>query len=106
MFPEAAAIYMMMKVKFENLEIPYIKQKTQIEREYKYQHEADKRELKEDYEKSKLPESGFMLRSEYEERSLSKDKNTVEIGEAQSPKDSGMKYLRQQTSPCTRPAKA
>lgn len=93
MFPEAAAIYMMMKVKFENLEIPYIKQKTQIEREYKYQHEADKRELKEDYEKSKLPESGFMLRSEYEERSLSKDKNTVEIGEAQSPKDSGMKYV-------------
>ncbi len=94
MFSETAAgLYMMLKTKFQNTEIPYLREKPPIAKEYEYQHKADKKELKEEYEKSKMPESGFMLRSEYEERSLSKDKNTVEIEPAKVPEEYGMKYV-------------
>ncbi len=89
----AAGLYMMMKMKIQNTEIPYLREKPPIAKEYEYQHKADKEELKEEYEKSKMPESGFMLRSEYEERSLSKDKNTVEVKPAQVPEEYGMKYV-------------
>ncbi len=89
----AAGLYMMMKMKFQNTEIPYLREKPPISKEYEYQQKADEKELKEEYEKSKMPESGFMLRSEYEEKSLSKDKNTVEIEPAQTPKEYGMKYV-------------
>ena len=62
-------------------------------KEYKRQLKIDKQEIKEDYEKSKLPESGFMLRSEYEERSKSVDKNKVEVPPIEKPTDAGMKYV-------------
>ncbi len=94
MFSETAAgFYMMMKVKLQNTEIPFLREKPPVAKEYEYQHKADKKEVKEEYEKSKMPESGFMLRSEYEERSLSKDKNTIEVEPAQTPKEYGMKYV-------------
>lgn len=94
MLPETAAgLYMMMKLKMQNVEIPVLREKPAIEKQYEYQHKADRRELKEEYEKAKMPESGFMLRSEYEERSLSKDKNTVDIEPAQIPSEAGMKYV-------------
>lgn len=94
MLPETAAgLYMMMKLKMQNVEIPVLREKPAIEKQYEYQHKADQREIKEEYEKAKMPESGFMLRSEYEERSLSKDKNTVDIEPAQIPSEAGMKYV-------------
>ena len=93
MLSELAGLYMMMKVKLSNIEIPFIRENPPAVKEYEYQQKADKQELKEEYEKSKIPESGFMLRSEYEEKSLSKDKNTIEIEPAQVPKEYGMKYV-------------
>lgn len=94
MFPECAAgLYMMMKVKFHDAEIPYVKQQTAQEKQLEYQYKADKKEQKAEYEKSRLPESGYMLRSEYEERSKSIDKNKVEIKPAQTPTEAGMKYV-------------
>ena len=93
MLSELAGLYMMMKVKLSNIEIPFIRENPPAVKEYKHQQKADKQELKEEYEKSKIPESGFMLRSEYEEKSLSKDKNTIEIEPAQVPKEYGMKYV-------------
>ena len=94
MIPECAAgLYLMMKVKFNDAEIPYIKQQSAQERILEREHKAKKEELKETFEKSKLPESGYMLRSEYEARTLSKDKMLVEIDEAKTPTESGMKYV-------------
>lgn len=94
MFPECAAgLYMMMKLKFHDAEIPYIKQQSAIEKQLEHEHKAHKQELKEMFEKSKMPESGYMLRSEYEARSMSKDKMRVDINEAQTPTDEGMKYV-------------
>lgn len=93
MLSELAGLYMMMKVKLSNIEIPFIRENPPAVKEYEHRQKADKQELKEEYEKSKMPESGFMLRSEYEEKSLSKDKNTVEIEPAQVPKEYGMKYV-------------
>ncbi len=94
MLPEyAASYYMMMKLRLQNAEIPGLREKPPIAKEYEYQHKADKEELKEEYEKSKMPESGFMLRSEYEERSLSKDKNTIEVKPAERVEEYGMKYV-------------
>ena len=93
MLSELAGLYMMMKVKLSNIEIPFIRENPPAVKEYEYQQKAEKQELKEEYEKSKMPESGFMLRSEYEEKSLSKDKNTIEIEPAQTPKEYGMKYV-------------
>ncbi len=94
MLPEyAASYYMIMKLRLQNAEIPGLREKPPIAKEYEYQHKADKEELKEEYEKSKMPESGFMLRSEYEERSLSKDKNTIEVKPAERVEEYGMKYV-------------
>ena len=64
-----------------------------MRKEYKRRLKIDKQEIKEDYEKSKLPESGFMLRSEYEERSKSVDKNKVEVPPIDKPTEAGMKYV-------------
>ncbi len=95
MLPETAAgLYlMMMKLKVQNADVPGLREKPAIEKQYEYQHKADQRERKEDYEKSKMPESGYMLRSEYEERSKSVDKNNVKVEPAQTPSESGMKYV-------------
>lgn len=68
-------------------------EEAQKRKEYKRQLKIDKQEIKEDYEKSQLPESGFMLRSEYEERSKSVDKNKVEVPPVHVPTDAGMKYV-------------
>ena len=92
-FDTAAGLYMMMKMQFQNADTLALRSKPPITREYEQQERADKKELKEEYEKSKMPESGFMLRSEYEEKSLSKDKNTIKVEPAKVPEEYGMKYV-------------
>ena len=89
----AAGLYMMLKLKFHDAEIPLVKQQSAYEKQLEHEHKAKKKELKEAYEKSKMKESGYMLRSEYEARSMSKDKMLVDINEAQTPTESGMKYV-------------
>lgn len=67
------------------------------ESEYKHQQNILKLQEKEKYQRSLLPQSGFMTREEYEE--LSKDIPTSErvVPEYQLPKDIKMKYVPQPT---------
>ena len=55
-----------------------------------YQNKVEKIEVTEKYEKSLLPESGYMTDEEYEELSKAKTKHEIEITEAEMPKDSNM----------------
>lgn len=65
--------------------------------QYKYQQKVLKQEIKENYERSLLPESGYMTTEEYAE--LSKDIPNSEkvIPEYKLPRDIKMKYVPQPT---------
>lgn len=65
--------------------------------QYKYQQNILKQEIKKDYERSLLPQSGYMTKEEYEE--LSKDVPNSEkvVPEYKLPKDIKMKYVPQPT---------
>ncbi|MCD8378346.1 MAG: hypothetical protein LUB59_06125 [Candidatus Gastranaerophilales bacterium] len=68
-----------------------------VVRQYKYQYEAQKQEIKESYEKSDLPKSGYMLTEEYEELSKGVSRNDLYIEDAVPYKKSNMKYVPQPT---------
>ena len=68
-----------------------------IVRQFKYQHEAQKEELKEEYEKGELPKSGYMLTEEYEKISKGIDREDLVIEDAAPTKQSNMKYVPQPT---------
>jgi len=68
-----------------------------IIRQYKYQHEAQKEELKEEYEKSNMPKSGYMLTEDYESLSKGIPRSDLVIEDAELPKKSDMKYVPQPT---------
>lgn len=65
--------------------------------QYKYEQQLLRQQLKEKYERSLLPESGYMTKEEYEE--LSKDIPNSEkvIPEYKLPRDIKMKYVPQPT---------
>lgn len=87
------------KVHFNQMKYPLIKRKDRGAAECIYQNEVNKIEVSEKYEKSKMPESGYMTRDEYEEKSRAKSKKEVsaEIKQAEVPKDSNMVYVPQKT---------
>ena len=71
--------------------------KNPVLKQYQYEYKVQKEILKEEYEKSKLPKSGFMLTEEYEQQSrgIDNENRTVEAGKYPKPAD--MKYFPQTT---------
>lgn len=99
MFEAMAGMIMATKIHFAQMKIPFIKKKDRIVAEEIYKNEVNKLEETEKYEKSKLPESGYMTVEEYESKSRAKSKKeiTEEIKGGEIPKDSNMVYVPQKT---------
>ena len=73
------------------------KQRDPVVRQFKYEYEAKKEELKEEYEKTNLPKSGYMLREDYEKVSKGVPRMDLQIPNAEPIKKSNMKYVPQPT---------
>lgn len=99
MFDALAASYMAMKVHFSQLKLPFNKRQDRVVAETIYQNNVNKVEVTEKYEKSRLPESGYMTVAEYEAKSRAKSKKEMaeEVKQAEIPKDSNMVYVPQKT---------
>ena len=99
MFEAMAGAIMAAKIHFAEMKYPIEKRKDHIISETIYQNKVNKLEETEKYEKSKLPESGYMTVEEYE--SKSRAKSSKEMAEAieggEVPKDSNMVYVPQKT---------
>lgn len=67
------------------------------ESQYKYEQKVYRDLEKEKYERSLLPESGYMTREDYEEKSTDIPNSKREIPEYKMPKDIKMKYVPQPT---------
>ena len=98
MFEALAGAYMAMKMHFNQMKYPMMKRQDRIVAETIYRNEVDKVGETEKYEKSRLPESGYMTVAEYEEKS--RGKSRLEISEqlldkAEMPKDVNMVYVPQ-----------
>lgn len=63
--------------------------------QYKYKQQILKQDEKEKYDRSLLPESGFMTREEYEAKSKDIPNSEIKIPEYKLPKDIKMKYVPQ-----------
>ena len=85
MFEALAGSIMAMKVHFSQLKLPFTKRHDRVVAETIYQNNINKVEVTEKYEKSKMPESGYMTVAEYEDKSRAKSK------------DSNMVYVPQKT---------
>lgn len=97
MFTTLAGSIMAMKVHFNQMKYPIMKKRDRGVAECIYQNEVEKIEVKEKYERSLLPESGYMTVEEYEAKSRAKSKSEIHPEEAQIPKDSNMVYVPQKT---------
>ena len=97
MFSTLAGAVMAMKVHFNQAKYPVMKRKDRGVAECIYQNKIEKIVETEKYQKSRLPESGYMTDEEYEELSRAKTKHDIEITEADMPKDSNMVYAPQHT---------
>ena len=97
MFSALAGMVMAVKVHFNQMKYPIEKKKDRTVAECIYQNEVNKVEVTEKYEKSRMPESGYMTREEYEAKSRAKSKKEIEVTEADIPKDSNMVYVPQKT---------
>lgn len=65
--------------------------------QYKYQQKVFRELEKEKYQRSLLPESGYMTKEDYEEKSADIPNSAKEIPEYKLPKDIKMKYIPQPT---------
>lgn len=99
MFEALAGSIMAMKVHFSQLKLPFTKRHDRVVAETIYQNNINKVEVTEKYEKSKMPESGYMTVTEYEDKSRAKSKKEIaeEVKQAEVPKDSNMVYVPQKT---------
>lgn len=95
MFDALAGMIMAMKIHFSQIN-PF-KQEDAVVNQYIYENKVNKAEEKEKYEKSRMPESGYMTVEEYETISRGKSKKEIEVQEARIPKDSNMVYIPQKT---------
>lgn len=97
MLEAMVGMIMAAKVHFAQLKYPFIKKRDRIVAEEIYQNEINKVEATEKYEKSKLPESGYMTVEEYEALSRAKSKKEIaeEVKGGVLPKDSNMVYVPQ-----------
>ena len=76
---------------------PMFQSKDPVVRQFQYQYAAQKHDLKEEYEKSNMPESGYMLKEDYEALSAGIPRTELEIGDAKTLLPSNMKYVPQPT---------
>ncbi len=99
MFEAMAGMIMATKIHFSQMKIPFIKKRDRIVAEEIYKNEVNKLEETEKYEKSQLPESGYMTVEEYEAKSRAKSKKEIaeEVQGGEIPKDSNMVYVPQKT---------
>lgn len=95
MFTTLAGTIMAMKIHFNQMKYPIMKRRDRGVAECIYQNEIEKVEVKEKYEKSRMPESGYMTVEEYEAKSRAKTKAEIKPDEAKIPKDSNMVYVPQ-----------
>lgn len=97
MFTALAGTIMAAKVHFNQMKYPLMKKRDRGVAECIYQNEVEKIEVTEKYEKSCMPESGYMTVEEYEAKSRAKSKAEIKVEEAKIPKDSNMVYVPQKT---------
>lgn len=99
MFSALAGSIMAMKIHFAQMKLPFTKRHDRVVAETIYQNNVNKVEVTEKYEKSKMPESGYMTVAEYEAKSRAKSKKELieEVKEPEIPKDSNMVYVPQKT---------
>lgn len=99
MFETLAGMYMAAKVHFTQMKYPFIKRKDRVIAEEIYKNKVAQLEETEKYEKSQLPESGYMTVAEYEEKSRAKSKKEMseDVKGGELPKDSNMVYVPQKT---------
>lgn len=97
MFSTLAGSIMAMKVHFNQMKYPLMKKRDRGVAECIYQNKVEKIVETEKYQKSRMPESGYMTNEEYEALSRAKSKHDIEITEAEMPKDSNMVYVPQHT---------
>ena len=95
MFTTLAGTIMAAKVHFNQMKYPIMKKRDRGVAECIYQNEIDKVGVREKYEKSLMPESGYMTVEEYEAKSKAKSKADINPEEAKIPKDSNMVYVPQ-----------
>ncbi len=90
-----AGVIMATKVHFSQMKYPIMKRRNHIVAEQIYQNEVEKVEVTEKYEKSLLPESGYMTVEEYEAKSRAKSKEEIKVEKPNMPKDENMVYVPQ-----------
>lgn len=98
MFEALAGAIMAMKVHFNQMKYPVMKRQDRAVAETIYKNEIDKVGESEKYEKSKMPESGYMTVAEYEAKSRAKTKKEINeklLTGAEMPKDENMVYIPQ-----------
>ena len=98
MFEALAGAYMAMKVHLNQMKYPVMKRQDRIVAETIYRNEVDKVGETEKYEKSRLPESGYMTVEEYEAKSRAKSRQEINkqlLDNAEMPKDENMVYIPQ-----------
>lgn len=98
MFEALASMIMAAKVHFQQMKYPFIKRSDHVVAETIYLNEVDKVDEKEKYEKSRMPESGYMTVAEYEAKSRGKSRKEINddiLDKAQMPKDENMVYIPQ-----------
>ena len=98
MFEALAGMFMAMKVNFCQMKYHMFKRQDRVVAETIYLNEVDKVDEKEKYEKSRLPESGYMTVAEYEEKSRGKSKKEISakiLDKAEMPEDKNMVYIPQ-----------
>lgn len=97
MIEAMAGAVMATKIHFSQMKYPFVKRKDRVVAEEIYKNEVNKLEEEEKYEKSRLPESGYMTVEEYEAKSRAKSQKELieEIEGGEIPKDSNMVYVPQ-----------
>ena len=98
MFEALAGMWMAMKVHCNQMKYPVMKRHDRQVAECIYQNNIDKIGETEKYEKSRLPESGYMTVAEYEAKSRALSKKEINakiLSEADMPKDENMVYVPQ-----------
>lgn len=94
-----AGMVMAFKVHVNQMKYPIMKKRDSGVAECIYRNEIEKVDEIEKYEKSNMPESGYMTREEYELKSRAKTKKELqeEVKNPNIPKDSNMVYVPQKT---------
>ena len=94
-----AGMVMAFKVHVNQMKYPIMKKRDSGVAECIYRNEIEKVDEIEKYEKSNMPESGYMTREEYELKSRAKSKKELqeEVKKPNIPKDSNMVYVPQKT---------